>query len=76
MVKSILDAAIAGDIQACKIVLDRLLPPLKATAQSILPARLKARLRASLRVFAQLLLASPSPTCRTPPITLRWQAES
>lgn len=53
MVKAILDAAIAGDIQACKIVLDRLLPPLKATAQSILPARLKARLRASLRIFAQ-----------------------
>lgn len=35
VVKSILKAAKAGDMQACKIVLDRLLPPLKATAQSV-----------------------------------------
>lgn len=35
VVKAILDAAKAGDMQACKIVLDRLLPPLKATAQSV-----------------------------------------
>ena len=35
VVTAILDAAKAGDMQACKIVLDRLLPPLKATAQSV-----------------------------------------
>lgn len=35
VVTTILDAAKAGDMQACKIVLDRLLPPLKATAQSV-----------------------------------------
>lgn len=35
VVKAILDAAKAGDIQACKVVLDRLLPPLKASAQFV-----------------------------------------
>lgn len=35
VVKAILDAAKAGDMQACKIVLDRLLPPLKSTAQTV-----------------------------------------
>ena len=35
VVRAILTAAKAGDIPACKIVLDRLLPPLKATAQSV-----------------------------------------
>jgi hypothetical protein len=34
-VKSILNAAKTGDMQAAKIVLDRLLPPLKATAQAV-----------------------------------------
>lgn len=35
VVKVILDAARAGDMQAAKIVIDRLLPPLKATAQAV-----------------------------------------
>lgn len=35
VVRVILDAAKAGDMHACKIVLDRLLPPLKATAQCV-----------------------------------------
>jgi hypothetical protein len=35
VVKAILDAAKAGDMVAARIVLDRLLPPLKATAQSV-----------------------------------------
>ena len=35
VVKAILDAAKAGDMQAAKIVLDRLLPPLKANAQTV-----------------------------------------
>lgn len=35
VVTAILEAAKAGDMQAAKIVLDRLLPPLKATAQSV-----------------------------------------
>lgn len=35
VVKAILNAAKAGDMQACKIVLDRLLPPLKANAQTV-----------------------------------------
>lgn len=35
VVKAILKAAKAGDMQAAKIVLDRLLPPLKATTQAV-----------------------------------------
>ena len=35
VVKVILDAARAGDIQAAKIVLDRLVPPLKANTQAV-----------------------------------------
>jgi hypothetical protein len=35
VVTAILRAAKAGDMQAAKIVLDRLLPPLKATTQSV-----------------------------------------
>ena len=35
VVTAILDAAKAGDMQAAKLVLDRLLPPLKATAQAV-----------------------------------------
>lgn len=35
VVKAILKAANAGDIQAAKIVLDRLLPPIKGTAQTV-----------------------------------------
>lgn len=35
VVTAILDAAKAGDMQAAKIVLDRLLPPIKATAQAV-----------------------------------------
>lgn len=35
VVSAILAAAKSGDMQACKIVLDRLLPPLKATAQTV-----------------------------------------
>ena len=35
VVTVILTAARAGDMQAAKIVLDRLLPPLKATAQAV-----------------------------------------
>ena len=35
VVKAVLLAARCGDMQAAKIVLDRLLPPLKATAQSV-----------------------------------------
>ena len=35
VVKAILEAAKAGDMQAAKIVMDRLLPPLRATAQTV-----------------------------------------
>lgn len=35
VVTAILDAAKAGDMMAAKIVIDRLLPPLKATAQAV-----------------------------------------
>lgn len=35
VVNAVLVAAKAGDMQACKIVLDRLVPPLKSTAQTV-----------------------------------------
>ncbi|MGZ8934970.1 MAG: DUF5681 domain-containing protein [Methylobacter sp.] len=35
ILQSVINAAIGGDIQACKILLDRITPPLKPTAQPV-----------------------------------------
>jgi hypothetical protein len=35
VVKTVLEAAIKGDMSACKLVLDRLLPPLKSVSQTV-----------------------------------------
>jgi hypothetical protein len=36
ILKAVIDAAIAGDMQACKMLLDRITPPLKPIAQPVI----------------------------------------
>ncbi len=65
VVKTILEAAKAGDMQAARIVMDRLLPPLKATAQTVhldLPAA------ASPLDLARVILAATASGTLSPDI--------
>lgn len=71
VVKAVLGAAKAGDIQAAKIVLDRLLPPLKSTAQTVhldLPAT------ASLLDIARAILAATASGILPPDIAAQLVA--